>query len=199
MANPAKTIKLEDKEVAYSFLAAEGKKGKKDENEVTIAVKMTKKEKKAFLEEVEALWEDSKTNKVTEPAYAFDDWFSEDQNDDKMYVLWVNNLVSNKLALKRAAGTSFTRENFDTLGSGSVVDVEVRSYYWNNKFGEGVSIALSGVLLKEYVEFSGGGGQSLEGEEIVDMDVVEESKPKKDKKDKKKKKKKEKLSGDEDE
>jgi hypothetical protein len=180
MALPADNITLKNKEVAFAVLTGEGRKGKKSENEYTLAVVMSGKDRKKFLDKVYGFWEENKPKKAKEPKDDPKKWFSE---KDGVAALWSSEVVSKKITRKRKPGTNFTLKEFETLGAGSNVDVEIRIFLYDNSYGSGVGMRLSALQLNEYKKFTGGGGTSLEGEEIDDEDIVEETeKPKKKKK-----------------
>jgi hypothetical protein len=184
MALPAENITLKNKEVAFAVLTGEGRQGKKSENEYTLAVVMSDKDRKKFLDKVYAFWEENKPKKAKDPKDDPKKWFSE---KDGVTALWASEVVSKKITRKRKPGTNFTLKEFETLGAGSNVDVEIRLFMYDNSFGSGVGMRLSAVQLNEYKKFTGGGGASLEGETIEDDDIVEASdKPKKKKKKKNK-------------
>lgn len=176
MAVPAITITEKNKVVAFAVLTGKGRKGKKDENEYTVAVEMSKKEKDRFIKEVTKFWDDEKSNKSKEPKEPFEKWFTESKSVKGGFVLWVSEVISSKLTRKKASGTSFGLDEFANLGSGSKVDVEIRLFLYDNSYGSGIGMRLSAVQLNEFVKYTGGGGASLGGD-TIDDEGIEETAP----------------------
>ena len=166
MAAPAHVMTLKKVEVAFAMLTGEGRKGKKAENEYVLGVVVSKKQKKQIIDEISEFFNSNKTARAKEPAYDFEDWFTENKEDPGTFIFWASEVVSNDITRKVAPGTGYGMKEFSSMGSGSVVDAEYRFFYFNNSYGEGIGLRLSAVLLREYVEYSGGGGSTLEGETL---------------------------------
>ena len=176
MANPAFSKVLKDKEVVYAVLTGDGVEGDYG-SQYSLGIKMTRKEKDKLIKEVKEFFDEKRDGErmARDP----EDWFSEDEEGDG-YVFWVNAPIDadvkpiRRLKRKRATGTRYGMEEFETIGAGSIVDAKVRFYIYNVKNGEGaptkkwgINRALSEVVLKEYVPFEGADdGVTTEGEEI---------------------------------
>ena len=159
-------LTLKSKTVAFAVLTGKGRQSKKDENEYTLAVECTPKEKKKIVNEVLEFFMDNKSNKVTKPKQDPEDWFTVSKSDDSNFVFWGSEVVSSGVTYKVAPNTGYTMQNFADLGADSVVDVEYRLFYYNNSFGEGIGLRLSAVKLNSFVKYTGGGGASLEGDTL---------------------------------
>jgi len=173
MANATMTLTQENAEVAFAVLTGAGRKGKKKENEYVIAVEVTPTQRESILDKLNEFWADNKSKTAKKPSHAFEDLFTESKTNKDNFVFWGAEVVSGTITRKRAEGTTFTMQHFADLGTGSIVDVEYRVFYYNNDFGEGLGMRLSAVLLKEFVKYSGGNsGTSLKGETLEDDGLV---------------------------
>lgn len=183
-------IILKDKVVAFAQITGDGRKGKKDGKEYSVAVEMSAKEKKKYLKEVEEFWEENKPKGAKKPAHDPADAFSTKEGKDGE-VLWVNELVEKGITYEKAPDTDFTMKHFEKIGAGSVIDLGIRMFVWDNAHGTGISTVLSVVQLKEFTKYEGS-EDSLGGTKIESDGVESSSSKKSDKKDKKKKKSKKK-------
>lgn len=190
MAQAALVLTRKDQEVAFAILTGKGRKGKKAENEYTLAVEVTKKEKKSIIKDIEEFWDENKSSKAKAPKDNPEEWFTVSKNDKKNFVFWASEVVSQGVTRKVAPGKGFGMKNFEKMGAGSIVDVEYRAFHYDNEWGEGVGLRLSAVLLKDFTKHTGGGGYTLEGEELEDSGVTASDNVGDEKKKKKKKKKK---------
>jgi len=157
---------LKGKTVAFAILTGEGKKGKKDENEYVLAVEVTKKEKNSLIADLTDFFNEHKSPKTKQPAYAFEKWFTESKTTKGGFVFWASEVISKDITRKVAPGSGYGMKEFEKIGAGSVVDAECRFFHFNNSYGEGLGMRLSAVLLKEFTEYAGAGGASLEGETL---------------------------------
>ncbi len=168
MAAPRMNLKLDNAVVAFAVLTGEGRKGKKSENEYTLAVEVTKKQKRDILKQVNEFWEENKPKKAKKPKEDPEKWFSESQDNKGDFVFWASEIVSKSISLERAKGTTFGMKHFKDLGAGSVVDASYSLFLYDNSYGTGIGLRLSVVLLKEFVKHTG--NSTLGGEKIDDDD-----------------------------
>ena len=166
MANAAKLITLKSQTVAFAMVTGKGRKGKKPENEYVLAIEVSLKQKTKIIDELSEFFNANKSVKTQKPAYPFEDYFTESKTVKGGFVFWGSEVVSSGITYKVAPGTGYTMDNFAQMGSGSVVDVEYRFFHFNNSFGEGLGMRLSGITLKDFTAYTGGGGASLEGDTL---------------------------------
>ena len=161
-----------------------------------IGVYVDKAFKKQFEKDFLSIWEENKTAKAKKPVYDVADWFSKDEDDSSKIIFWVNKAAASEFEIdfKQAPGCDFTEDDFSTIGTNSVIDLEYDLYYYNHPtYGEMVLRSIKGICLKELVPYEGGSnleGESIKKKKSEKSEKVEEQKPKKDKKNKKDKKKK---------
>ena len=166
MAAPSMTLTLTDQTVAFATLTGAGLKGKKPENEYVLAIEVTAKQRKNIIKELTEFWDGNKTAKAKGPEYPFKKYFTESKTTKGGFVFWGSEVVSNGITYKVAPGTGYGIEQFANMGEGSKVDVEYRFFYFNNSFGEGLGMRLGAVKLNEFTAYTGGGGNTLEGDTI---------------------------------
>ncbi len=163
------TIQLKDVEVVYAAVTGEGvlnKKAKK--NQYSLAILVDEATKKDILKTVKKMFE--KDAPCDEWDNDPEKWFKED-DDGKGYVLFLNCAIDDEskypLVRQRKQGTSWKLKHFETMGKGSRVDVKFNVYVYGDEDECGVGRALNAILLREWVEYTGGG---IEGGENIDVD-----------------------------
>lgn len=172
MANPAYTHTEKNAVVAFAVLTGEGRNGRKKENEYTLAVEVTPKQKQKIIDEVLEFWDENKPKKANAPKEDPNNWFTESQSNKKNFVFWASEVVSKNITRKKAEGSEYGLKHFADLGSGSEVDAEYRFFMYDNEYGSGVSVRLSAVCLNKYVKYAGG-GSSLDGDTLDDEGITE--------------------------
>jgi len=178
------------KNVKVSFASLTSDTGFKNGKHL-LGVVVDKAFKKQFKEDFNKVWEENKTAKAKKPAYDMEDWFSIDEETEEI-IFWTNAKAGKErgIIFKQAKGQHFTSENFKTMGTGSMIDLEYDLYYFNSPtYGEMTLRSIKAVCLNEFVAYAG--GSDLEGKSI-DMDVASDTDdtPLEEEKHKKKKKKK---------
>lgn len=197
------------KKCKVSFASVTNPEGHKNGKHL-LGVYVTKDFKKQFEKDFNKVWEDNKTSKAKKPAYAVKDWFSKDEKTNEL-IFWTTAKADKDrgIIFKQGKGCDFTEDDFEVMGTGSVIDLEYDVYYYNSAdYGEMVNRSIKAISLREFVKYEG--GSDIEGDEIGASKKskkddkkskkdkkkgkkVKEDKPEKsDKKDKKKKSKKEK-------
>ena len=186
MANPAMNITLTDQEVGFAILTGKGVENKNksgdDRMEYSCAVIVNAKQKEALLKQITEFYEaeaSAKWQKSHDNDKDPETFFTVSKDDKKKFLFWASQGVKDGIKLKRASGTDFGIKQFATLGSGSKIDAEYRIFWYEHNGKEGIGLRLSAVQLNEYVEYSGGGGNTLDGEEIPTEDGIETATPEK--------------------
>ena len=153
-----------------------------------LGVYVDKAFKKQFEKDFEKVWEENKTSKAKKPAYAVKDWFSKDEKTKEL-IFWTTAKANKErgIIFKQGKGCDFTEDDFEVMGTNSVIDLEYDLYYFNSAdYGEMVNRSIKAISLLKFVKYEG--GSDIEGDDIgasKKKKEEDEDAPKKGKKGKK--------------
>lgn len=175
MALPTKSFKLDNSKVAYAILTGRGvqnkdKIGTDKEMEYVCAISVSKDEKKDIIKTITEFYEanvSTKWAKDNENAKDPESFFKEDKDDKKRFTFWASQAVSSGIAYKRKAGTDYLEKDFGEIGAGTIGDIEYSIFFFTHNGREGVGLRLSAFKLSELTRYTGKGGQTLDGEEVI--------------------------------